>query len=196
MGPPYLYPTFRVNPGGILNIDIDAAGPPNATDGVGAPETMGTAPGWSLAEPTTDMRIYSTAASPFTVTMTTQLPGRNNVNGPIYNFDPTKGAIWEVVRMPSPTTLYDVQTGGTPVDPAVFAATYNPAIVFVDTSLFANVVPPTAQFSTEFAANSIGTYSLYVTYSPVPEPGTLSLVGAAAIAWGIRRRSGRRLVAK
>lgn len=82
--------------------------------------------------------------------------------------------------------LFNVQTGGTALDPASFV--YDPSIVVVNTADFQNALAG-GSFSTAFQPNGTGTFSVFVTFTPVPEPAEMMLIGAAIIGvWVWRRR--------
>jgi autotransporter-associated beta strand protein len=176
--------TARVAPGGMLDIAIDAT----SRDGGQA----GVSPGWGLVKAVNALRIYGTAETPQVVMLTTELPGDTDTPGPMANFDPTQADQWEIMRMEPGAGLYTSLSGGSPVNPSTFV--YDPAAVAVQTSGFQN---PTlgGVFSTAFEPNGLGTYSLFVTFSPsaVPEPGTMALVGLGGLglSWLSRRRRAR-----
>ena len=177
--------TTRVAPGGRLDIAIDAA------DG-----TAGVAPGWSMVQAVSSLRLYATPTQPQIITLTTDLPGDTDTPGLMADFDPTEPEQWEVVRMLPGAMLYTALSGGTPINPSTFV--YDPSIVSVQTiGTFQN---PTfaGVFSTTFGPNDSGTYSVFVTFTPsgVPEPGTLALTGVAvagmAFCAGAANRSSAR----
>jgi hypothetical protein len=175
--------TARIQPGGSLNIDIDAAGP-NGTPPAGTP---GVSPGWSLVQATTNLRIYATPAAKQSITLTSQAPGGLNVPAPVFNFNSSVAHSWEIIQMQPGAQLFNVDMGGTPINPATFV--YDPAIVDVLTAgTFLNPLNG-GMFSTSFGPNGLGTFSVFITFTPVPEPiGMLAICAIGAGVWHIRRR--------
>jgi hypothetical protein len=105
-----------------------------------------------------------------TVALETLMNG--DAAGPMADFDPARSYAWPAV------TWAGIYTG--PADGTALAA----ATTF-DTSGFQN--PVTGVFGWTLDA---GSRTLSLTYTPVPEPATLALTGAAAVAWvAWRRRS-------
>jgi hypothetical protein len=182
--------TTRINTGGALNIDIDAAGP-NGTNGVGAAGQM---PGWGRVQTTTALRITATSDSKFTISLTSQLLGGASTPGPVSNFDSSKTHKWEVIQMQPGANLFNTATGGTPLDVNTYVWDSN--IVNVDTNAFQNSLDG-GSFSTSFDLNGIGTRSVYVNFTPNPVPEPSSILGMAAAGMGLagwaRRRWNRKV---
>jgi hypothetical protein len=178
-------------------MDIDDAGTPGVPpDGVaGGAGTTGYAPGWSLIRATTALRIYATPTQKQTISLTSQLLGGANTPGVVNDFDPTRAYSWEFIRMDPTAQLFNVSTGGTAIPPANFS--FDPSIVNVDISAFLNQTNG-GIFSTTFGPNTSGTFSLFVNFTPVPEPGSVMLTVAAAsgLGWLVRRRQRRRAEAE
>jgi hypothetical protein len=123
---------------------------------------------------TGDFAWTATPAAQLTVALET-LVG-SDAAGPMAHFDPDAPHSWTAV------TWTGTYTGPT-TDAALTAATA------FDTSVFANPIHGTLGWRLDAAG---GTLSL--TYTPVPEPGTLALLAAAACgSWLANRRSWRTL---
>jgi autotransporter-associated beta strand protein len=197
---------FTFGPGGVTNYNwqIDDPGPsptyPNAPGLAGAPSIGAgqTNYGWSLVKaiklgPTPGNFTWTaTSASPLTVilqTLTGQTMVGNDVIGPMQNFDPNLGPQpgtgvgykWQFV------TWTGTYTG--PTDPNVL----NSETVFDLTSgPFANSLPPPPKYQfgwqLNFNSGTSGPGELDLTYTAVPEPGTLALLTSAAGAGLVRRR--------
>jgi hypothetical protein len=90
-----------------------------------------------------------------------------DVGGPMANFDPAQAYAWPAVH-------WDGMYSG-PTD-----ATSLSASTAFDTSGFVNAAPGTFGWSLD-----VPNHTLSLTYTPtaVPEPGTLTLAGMAAISW-------------
>jgi hypothetical protein len=88
------------------------------------------------------------------------------------HFDPNSAYSWPAVQWAG--------TYSGPTDRALLDAATS-----FDTSAFANPVAGTFGWSLD-----VPDHTLSLTYTPtaVPEPGTLALVGMAAIGWGMFRR--------
>jgi hypothetical protein len=91
--------------------------------------------------------------------------------GQIPNFDPTQGRSWVIADFSNGNASGGVQS-------------FSPDRVTLDTSAFANGLGG-GSFSLSLDANS---NLLILTFSPVPEPGSVLLVAAAAVAGLWRRR--------
>jgi autotransporter-associated beta strand protein len=170
--------TFAVGPGSVLNIDVNAAGP----NGNPAGGTSGTNPGWGRVDVSGVFRVTATAAQPASLTLTSLTLA--NAPGPVSNFDPSVPHKWEVVRLQPGAVFTTDPTGTTPAAPAAF----DPAAVPVLTAgTFQNSLAG-GSFLTTYEPNGGGTYSVFVNYTPVPEPAAGGLVAAAAGLAGLLRR--------
>jgi hypothetical protein len=198
-GPCGSFGSFTFGPGGVTNYNwqIDDPGPsstfPNAPGHAGGTSSVFGQPdyGWNLIPvirvgPQPGNFFWTaTTASPLTVilqTLTGQTTVGNDVLGPMQNFDNTQNYSWQFV------TWAGNYTG--PTD----TATLNSETIFdMYSGPFANSLSSTAKFGWQlkFNSGSSGPGELDLTYSPVPEPGTLGLVAAGLLAvWraGLRRR--------
>jgi autotransporter-associated beta strand protein len=192
-------------PGGTTNFDwqINDAGPspthPTAP-GVAGPVPSGSPPvvsGWTRVRTYTQSFPFptfgsftwtATAASPFTMGLHTLVansstPGYGlvgtDIDGAMADFDNTQPYSWTVVHYV-----------GTYTGPTTSAA-LNSSTIF-DMSLFGNTLPPVGTYSLGWVLDQTNG-NLNLVYSPVPEPGTLILVGAAGlgIGWVRRRRKAK-----
>jgi autotransporter-associated beta strand protein len=159
---------FTFGPGGVdryvfsINDADGAAGQPGGWGLVKAVRQSiagGTTPG--------DFAWTATPAGKVTVALETLVGG--DVAGPMADFDPTRAYAWPAV------TWDGAYTG--PTDPAALLA----ATAF-DTAGFANPVGGVFGWSLDTAGQTLS-----LTYTPVPEPGALALLGVAAAAAGYRR---------
>jgi fibronectin-binding autotransporter adhesin len=195
--------TFTFGPGGVTNYQwqIDDPGPSPAFSSApgiagGTSSVTGSSDyGWSLIKAIKvgpspgNFTWTATAASPLTVilqTLTGQTTVGNDVLGPMQNFDPNHAYSWQFV------TWAGNYTG--PTDPV----TLNSETIFDQSSgPFANSLPPVGQYqfawTVKFNSGASGPGELDLNYTPIPEPGTLALLGAAGLAlgWARRRRSAR-----
>jgi hypothetical protein len=138
-----------------------------------------------------NMQWDATATDQFTIHVTTLLapndangnptpgggygPTGDSTSGNMSDFDPAKIYTWKLFQ------YQGTYTG--PTD----SATLNASTIF-DISGFKNTIPAGATFG--WVLNQ-GTKEMDLVYTPVPEPGTLSLVGLAALAagWRLRKRA-------
>jgi hypothetical protein len=146
--------TLTLNSGSVYEFEINLA---NGTPGGG-----GTTPpaGWDRLS-MNRMNVNSTPESPAII----QLVTRNAVDtgpGTLPDFDPTQSYRWQAFQG-------EVFSGFAP-DKFTF-----------DTSQFANLTDPSGVGT--FALERTGS-SIFVTFTPVPEPGLMIAVAAAALAAG------------
>jgi autotransporter-associated beta strand protein len=171
---------FKFGPGAVSNyvFQIDdatgAAGP--------SPDGQGRVSGWDLARavpqigpvPTSgEFAWLADSAHPLAVAIDTLVNPTTvgtDVSGPMANFDPSLAYSWTAVEW---TGNYSGPTN---------AAVLNASTAF-DTSGIVN--PFSGSFGWAFGPDG---HSLTLTYTPVPEPGTLILVGAAAGGLAVFRR--------
>jgi hypothetical protein len=175
---------FVFGPGGVNNyvFTIDDA---KGTAGP-SPDTLGHVSGWGLVKAvkaqfgaTTTRGDFVWTATPtgkLTVAIDTLVNPTTvgtDVAGPMDHFDPTSAYSWPAVRW--------VGTYSGPTD----SATLNADTAF-DTAGLRNPTAGTFGWSLDPAGQTL---SLAYTPSAVPEPGTLALVGMAAVAvWRLRKR--------
>jgi hypothetical protein len=200
--------------GNLLNFDwqINDAGPsatyphaPGVAGGNPFPQNGGlTVSGWSLlasemlagpghgvSSGNLNWTATSQPGSQFDLQLETLLgpttPAGVTTDGPMSDFDPTKNYVWPFVAWEG------TYTGPTDA-PTLTADT------LFDTSGFLNSVgPPPGTFSIVYDGNPVVLYggipfagSLDLVYTPVPEPGTLGLVGLGALVVLRRAIRGRR----
>lgn len=167
--------TFNLNGGGGLIFQITDAGP--SVNFPSAPGTAGANPGWGLTQVFTSLNFTATPASPFTITMQTQLPppAASDTPGLMSNFDPTQSYSW---------LIFDLQSGAT------FNGTFNPAAINFATAQFVN---PTAGGVFSLTTNASNA-QIFLTFTPVPEARQVIAVAlvAGAIGFGWRRRNWRK----
>jgi hypothetical protein len=118
-----------------------------------------------------DFAWTATPAARLTVALATLVGG--DVAGPMADFDPGRAYAWPAVN-------WDGSYTG-PTDPAALTA----ATAF-DAAGFLNPVGGVFGWSLD-----VGGQTLSLTYTPVPEPGTLALAGSAAVALAWRRTRSR-----
>jgi autotransporter-associated beta strand protein len=180
---PASFGEFKVGPGGVSNyvFQIDdatgAAGP--------SPDAQGYVSGWDLAKavpqigpvPTSGDFVWAAdSAHPLTVAIDTLVNPTTvgtDVAGPMANFDPNLPNSWTAVEW---TGNYSGPTNVAALD----------ATTVFDTSGVSNTF--SGSFGWEYGGDG---HSLALTYTPVPEPGTLWLTTAAAgwvAVWRRRRR--------
>jgi autotransporter-associated beta strand protein len=167
---------FRFGPGGVsdyvfqINDATGTAGPP--------PDGQGHVSGWDLAK-AVQMTVGSAAtpgdfawaadsAHPLTLAIDTLVNPSivgTDVAGPMVHFDPTQPYSWTAVEW---TGAYSGPTAAAALD----------AATAFDTSGVVN--PFSGSFGWSFGPDG---HSLDLTYTPVPEPGTLALTGLAAVGW-------------
>ncbi len=109
------------------------------------------------------LAVGATASNPFTVAVTTLTGGGQP--GPAANFHTTQRYDWLIVRAANGVNFY------------------SPDAFLIDTSGFAN---PTGGGTFQVAL--VGGTEIHLTFTPVPEPGSLALTGLAAGAWALLRR--------
>jgi hypothetical protein len=134
--------------------------------------------GWGLVKAVRQMIAGGTTPGDFAwtaspaarVTVALETLVGSDVAGPMAEFDPTRFYAWPAV------TWDGTYTG--PTDPAVLLA----ATEF-DTSGFVNLRGGVFGWQFDTSGNSLS-----LTYTPVPEPGSLVLAGLAASAFAWRRR--------
>jgi T5SS/PEP-CTERM-associated repeat protein len=146
--------------------------------------------GWSgimavkrITPPTPGNFTWSaTAANPLTFilqTLTGATTVGHDVFGPMENFDPNHGYVWELVAW-----------GGTYTGPADSASLDGSTVFDLSQGPFVNPIAPGASFQWHLVDNGPGNGGhldlLYVV--PVPEPSSLALVAVAACGWLARRR--------
>jgi fibronectin-binding autotransporter adhesin len=163
---------FKVGIGGISNyvFQID-----DATGTAGpSPDSQGHVSGWGLAKavlqvgpvPTSGDFVWGAdSAHPLSVAIDTLVNPTTvgtDVAGPMANFDPSLPYSWTAVEW---TGSYNRPTNAAVLD----------ASTAFDTSGVVNAF--SGSFGWNFGPDG---HSLDLTYTPVPEPGTLLLVGAAA----------------
>jgi autotransporter-associated beta strand protein len=171
---------FKVGQGGVSNyvFQIDdatgAAGP--------SPDAQGHVSGWGLAKavpqigpvPTSGNFVWAAdSAHPLAVAIDTLVNPTTvgtDIAGPMANFDPSLAYSWTAVEW---TGSYTGPTN---------AAVLNASTAF-DTSGIVNGF--SGSFGWDFGPDG---HSLALTYTPVPEPGTLLMVGAAASGLALYRR--------
>jgi T5SS/PEP-CTERM-associated repeat protein len=177
--------SLTLGPGGLTNDTFQI----NNAAGMGGPTpgATGLVSGWTQHDVVTQIGPISTpgtfawtadALTKETVTLQTLLdptPVGSDNFGPASNFYPGQSYAWPFVRW---TGAYS----GPSTDAALDAAS-----VF-DATGFQN---PTNGGSFGWHLDQPG-QTLYLTFTPVPEPGALALVGAAAAAWWAHRRQVRR----
>jgi hypothetical protein len=168
--------SFSFGPGGVDNyvfaID-DAAGTAGPS-----PDALGHVSGWGLVNAVRQMPSSVTTPGDFTWTatpaekLTVALDTLMNpttvgtdVPGPMEHFDSSQPYSWPAV-----------QWAGSYAGPA--DATALDAATAFDTTGFANPVGGVFGWDLDSAG-----HTLSLTYTPVPEPGTLALGGMAAIGW-------------
>jgi hypothetical protein len=172
---------FVFGPGGVNNyvFAID-----NATGTAGpSPNSAGQVSGWGLVKSvaqtfgastsTGNFKWTATPNSQLTVSLDTLMNPTTvgiDVAGPMANFDPTQPYSW----------LAGEWTGtySGPTDPAALDAATS-----FNTSGFVNPIEGTFGWSLDQADDK-----LFLTYSPVPEPSSLALLGATGLAAGWWRR--------
>jgi autotransporter-associated beta strand protein len=176
---------FVFGPGGVNNyiFDInDATGTAGSTAGANTP-----ARGWGLVKAvqqsilgTTSQGNFNwtaTPVAPLTVNLDTLLIATtdgDDVPGPMADFDPTRPYSWLAAQW---SGTYSGPTDATTLD----------AATSFDTSGFLNPISGTFGWSLDLADQAL---SLTYTPTPVPEPGSLALLGAASAVggWAVRRR--------
>jgi autotransporter-associated beta strand protein len=162
--------TFNLNGGGGLIFQITDAGP--SVTFPTAPGVAGMNPGWGLTQVFTALNFTATPASPFTITMQTQLPppAAPDTPGLMSSFDPNQGYQW---------LIFDLQPG------AAFNGTFDPNAINFATSQFVNA---TLGGSFSLARNG---GQIFLTFTPVPEPALVLGVafGGLVICRAFRRRS-------
>jgi hypothetical protein len=113
-------------------------------------------------------------------------PVGSTADGAMSDFDPTQNYVWPFAAWQG------TYTG--PTDSATLTAD-----TLIDQSMFANAIPTGSTFTIAYNGNSTVlaglTFagSLDLVYTPVPEPGTLVLIGlaSAGLACRVNRRSRR-----
>jgi autotransporter-associated beta strand protein len=172
---------FKFGPGGVSNYVFqinDAAGTAGPT-----PNGQGQVSGWDLVS-AVQMTVGSTAtpgdfvwaadsAHPLTLAIDTLVNPSivgTDVAGPMDHFDSTQPYSWTAVEW---TGNYSGPTSVAALD----------ATTAFDTSGIVNAF--SGSFGWAFGPDG---HSLDLTYTPVPEPGTLVLVGAAGLGLGWYRR--------
>jgi autotransporter-associated beta strand protein len=178
--------SFVFGPGGVNNyvFAIDDAG---GTAGP-SPDSAGHVRGWGLIRAnrmtfgsTVTPGNFSWTATPankLTVSLDTldnPTTVGTDVPGMMAGFDPTRAYSWLAAQWSG--------TYSGPIDPAVLDASTS-----FDTSGFLNPVAGTFGWSIDPANDSL---SLIYTPSPGPEPGTLTLVGLAAVGLAWRQKTNR-----
>jgi hypothetical protein len=172
--------SFAFGPGGVdryvfsINDATGSAGP--------SPNAQGHVSGWGLVRAVAqqlgpvntsgDFNWTADTAHKLTVALETLVDSTSagaDVPGPMPHFDPSRSYAWPAVRWAGE---YDG-----PHDPA--ALTDSTAF---DVSGFANPIGGVFGWSLDLGANTLS-----LTYTPVPEPGTVVLAGAAAVALAVRR---------
>jgi autotransporter-associated beta strand protein len=171
---------FKVGQGGVTNyvFQID-----DATGTAGpSPDAQGHVSGWGLSKAVSQIGPMTTSgnfvwgadsAHPLALAIDTLVNPTTvgtDIAGPMANFDPSLAYSWTAVEW----------TGGYsgPTNVAVL----NASTAF-DTSGVVNAF--SGSFGWDFGSDG---HSLNLTYTPVPEPGTLLLVGAAGFGFGWYRR--------
>jgi hypothetical protein len=207
------HPAVIIGPGGtqVFDWQINDAGPsstfpsaPGVAGGATPQAPSGQVSGWSLitSEIVTNPIPTSNGSLAWSAT---SLPGNqfdfqletlvgpftligSTVDGPMSDFDPTQHYVW-------PFAAWQ----GTYTGPTSSAALT--ADTLIDLSEFSNAIAPNATFSIAYNGNPVVfggepyVGSLDLVYTPVPEPGTLGLVGMGSLVVlrrAIRRRQGAR----
>lgn len=86
--------------------------------------------------------------------------------------------------------MFNTLSGGTALDPNTYV--WDPTAVTVDTGAFQNSLAGDS-YSTSFDLNGIGTRPVYGNFTPKPGPEPGSILGLAAIGFGLARWTRRRL---
>jgi hypothetical protein len=175
--------SFVFGPGGVNNY-VFAIDDATGTAGP-SPDALGHVSGWGLVKAiqqavgsVTSSGDFTWTATPddkLTVAIETLINPTTvgaDIAGPMADFDPTRSYTWLAAQW---TGAYSGRTD---------AATLNADTAF-DTSGFVNPIGGT--FGWSLSGSSL---NLSYTPTPVPEPGTLALLGAAAaVGWWKRRRA-------
>jgi autotransporter-associated beta strand protein len=155
--------TFNINGGGGLIFQITDAGP--SVTFPTAPGLPGTNPGWGLTQVFTALNFTATPASPFTITMQTQLPppAAPDTPGAMSSFDPNQAYQW---------LIFDLQPG------AAFNGTFDPLAINFATAQFVN---STMGGSFSLARNG---GQIFLTFTPVPEPEHIVALAMCGLVGG------------